>query len=277
MKMKTLVTAFTLISFALALNSCKKNKDADEFETTFELSGNQAVAENLTQDANDVLNEAAIDQNFMGGHTPTQTTGILSCATVTVTPLMGWPKTVVIDFGAGCTSPNGVTRKGIINVVVSDSIRKSGSTAVMTFTNYFVNGYKKEGTITWTNTSTPNAVSWSRECVNGKITAPDGRYWLHSGIMYVVQTAGSSTPYNTLDDVFSITGNRTVTNAGGASRTSTVLTALQKKAICANIDKGTVKIQGPNHYAIIDFGDGTCDNLATLSIDGRAPRTITLR
>lgn len=283
MKIKTLLTAFTLVAFVVALNSCKKNKDADEFETTFELSGDQAIADNLTQDANDVLNEAAIDKNLMGTNRPggtgiaNGTTGILSCATLTVTPINGWPKNIVIDFGTGCTSPNGITRTGKINVTLSDSLRKSGSIAVITFDNYHVSGYKKEGTITWTNTSVPGGKSWNRKVENGKITAPNGNYWLHSGIMDIVQTAGVATPQDLLDDVYSITGNRTVTNAAGKTRTATVLTALQKKTICANIDKGTVKIQGPNHYAIIDFGDGTCDNLATLSIDGRTPRTITLR
>jgi hypothetical protein len=52
---------------------------------------------------------------------------------------------------------------------------------------------------------------------------------------------------------------------------------LQKKTICDNIDKGTYQIQGPNHVAVIDFGDGTCDNQASISIDGRPARQFTLR
>ena len=278
MKPKILLIAFTLSSFVFSFVSCKKNDHtADEYETTFELSGDQAIADNLTEDANDVFTEAATDKDLMGGRTPTETTGILSCATVTVTPLLGFPKTIVIDFGTGCTSPNGVTRIGKINIVLSDSVRSTGSTAVMTFVNYFVSGFKKEGIITWTNTSLPGSRSWQRKVENGKITAPDGRYWLHSGIRNVVQTAGVNTPNTILDDVFSITGNHTVTNAAGNTRVITTLTPLQKKVICENIDKGTIKVQGPNHYAIIDFGDGTCDRLATISIDGRAPRTILLR
>ena len=276
MKIKTLVTAATLAAFALSLNSCKKNDAADEFETTFQLSGDQAIADNLTQDANDVYTEAAAQNNLMGNG-PVGSTGVLGCATVTITPLIGWPKTIVIDFGAGCTDPNGNTRSGKLNVVLSDSVRRPGSTAVMTFINYRVNGYKKEGTVTWTNTSSANVVSWQRKVENGKITAPSGNYWLHSGIKDVIMTAGSGTPGNVLDDEYSFTGNHTVTNSSGASRTATVLTALHKKTACANIDQGTVKIQGPNHYAIIDFGNGTCDNLATISIDGRTPRTIVLR
>ena len=94
--------------------------------------------------------------------------------------------------------------------------------------------------------------------------------------MYVTQTAGVGT-LTLLDDIFSITGNHSVTNSAGRTRDCTVLEALQKKTACSNIDKGKLKVQGPNHFALIDFGDGTCDNLATISIDGRAPRTIILR
>ncbi|HMJ48070.1 MAG TPA: hypothetical protein VK498_12125, partial [Ferruginibacter sp.] len=194
MKIKQLLVAITLIVLAISFNSCKKDKDAiDEFETTFELSGDQAIADNLTEDAGDVLNEVALDKGLMGTNGPvgpSGTMGILTCATVTVTPLTGFPKTIVIDFGVqGCAS-NGIFRRGKINILLTDSLRKSGSVATMTFDNYFVNGYKKEGIITWTNTSTPGSKSWNRTCTNGKITAPDGRWWKHDGTQAIVQTAG---------------------------------------------------------------------------------------
>lgn len=280
MKIKQLLVAFTMVSFAVAFNSCKKNKDAvDEMETTFELSGDQAIADNLTQDANDVFNEVTTDNNLQGeGFAPQSGTpqNIIPCATITITPAQGFPKTITIDFGTSCTH-RGITRSGKIIVVLSDSVRRPGATAVMNFDNYYVNFYKKEGTITWTNTSTPGTKSWSRKCENGKITAPNGNYWLHSGMQFITQTAGVLTPHDFTDDVFSITGGNTVTNSAGRTRDCTILEALQKKFACANIDKGKLKVQGPNHYAIIDFGDGSCDNLATISIDGRPPRTIVLR
>ena len=280
MKIKFLLPACSMLLLSIA--SCKKEKTTDttDVAATIELSTAQGRADNLTQDANEVLNEAAVSNNFMGSSftaNGVQTAGILSCATVTVTPLMGFPKNIVIDFGpTGCTSPNGVTRKGKILVTVTDSLRIPGSVATMTFQNYFVNNWKKEGTITWTNTSTPGIKSWHRVCQNGKITAPNGNYWLHSGAQDIVQTAGVATHLNLMDDVYSITGARTVTNAAGITRTGTILTALQKKTICDWIDKGTYRVQGPNHVAIIDYGNGTCDNIATVSIDGGAAQTITL-
>ncbi len=283
MKLKNYLVGFALISIVAGFSSCKKdgsNSSSNEVATTVELSGDQAISDNLNSDAENVLNEAAIDNN-VAGSTPvgiTQTMNVLGCATVTVTPLQGFPKNIVIDFGAGCTSQSGtVERKGKINITLSDSLRKSGSIAVMTFDNYYVGGFKKEGTITWTNTSQNGIKSWTRQCTDGKVTTPHGHYWLHSGTQNVVQTEGSATPHNLLDDVFFITGSHTVTNAAGQSRTSEITQALEKKTSCENIDKGSIKIQGPNHYAIIDYGDGTCDHEATISIDGSNPITFQLR
>jgi hypothetical protein len=278
MKIKQFLFAFAILSLAIGFNSCKKNNEtvAEEFENTFEASGNQAVTNNLSQDAEDVFLEVAQDNNIAGNFVPEPVNNIIPCATITITPATGFPKTIVIDFGTSCTH-NGITRSGKINILLTDSVRKTGSIATMTFTNYFVNLYKVEGTYKWTNTSTPNTRSWDRVTTAGKITAPDGRYWNHEGSRSVTQTAGVGTATPT-DDIFSVfPGTHTVTNSSNISRTCTILEALQRKVACSNIDKGKIKVQGPNHYATIDFGDGTCDNLATLSIDGRTPRTITLR
>ncbi|TAL44474.1 MAG: hypothetical protein EPN92_08750, partial [Chitinophagaceae bacterium] len=212
MKVKNLFTLFAFSS-ALILNACQK-QDAEpdpEIETTFNMSEDQAVSESLNDDANVVFFESAVNANLYRTTQPVQTTNSLSCATVTVTPQNSFPKTIVIDFGAGCTSADGITRKGKINIVLSDYVHNNGSTAVITFDNYYTLGYKVEGTITWTNTSTPNEISWSRQVSNGKVTVPlSGYYWLHEGIKYVTQTAGANTPLNLLDDVYSVTGNHTV-------------------------------------------------------------------
>lgn len=273
MKTKNLVLIFALGAFALV--SCKKDNDDQidpEVATTFQLSEDQAISESIADDANALFLEAAINAGLVGA----RTSATSSCANVHVTT-GNWPKTITIDFGSGCTSNDGITRKGKIIIVLSDSVHIPGTTAVMTFDQYHVENFKVEGTITWTNTSTQNGVSWTREIDNGKVTAPNGNYyWLHEGIKYVSQVAGVTTPYNILDDVYSVTGNHTVTNPDGKSRTAEVIEALEKKVICHNVSKGKIKLQGPNHYAIVDYGDGTCDRVATISIDGNTPRTILL-
>ena len=92
-----------------------------------------------------------------------------------------------------------------------------------------------------------------------------------------MQTSGSNTPGEIIDNVFPTTGTSTVTNAAGVTRTANITSALEKKVACDNLDKGTVKVQGSSHYAVIDYGDGTCDRLAIISIDGGNPVTILLK
>lgn len=272
---------FLLLLFIVTSSSiffaCKKENISGEIESTFDLSGKQAISENLTDDANNILEETTESLGLSGNKEPLICMGTASCATVTVSP-GSFPKNITIDFGtSGCNGPfSNITRRGIIHVILSDSFRIPGSTAVMTFENYYVNNYKKEGTITWTNTSTINVKSWTRQVVDGKITAPDGRFWFHNGIKNITQVAGVITPRNLLDDEYSITGNSTVTNETGVSRDAIIQTALHKAMVCEHVDSGTIRFQGPSHYATLDYGNGTCDNIATIAIDNYSPRTITL-
>lgn len=275
-KTKLILTLIVGLIFT-GLSSCKKNNSiSGEIETTFDLSGKQAINESLTDDANKLLDETTESLGLSGNKAPLINNGTLSCATVTVSS-GAFPKTITLDFGNGCTNPNSnIERSGIINIVLSDSFRLTGSTAVMTFDNYYVNGYKKEGTITWTNTSTATVRSWSRQVVNGKITAPDGRFWFHNGLKQITQVAGYNTPRILLDDAFSITGSSLITNSSGDSRTATIETPLHKRVACDHVDEGSIRFQGPNHFATLDFGNGTCDAIATISINNYQPRTITL-
>ena len=279
MKLKKIL-AFLSLPSVFFFGSCKKDTtEVDpEIETTFVLSENQAVSESADDDANVIFFDAAVNANLYRTGQLVETSGVLSCATVTVTPQNSFPKTIVVDFGTGgCASADGITRKGIINITLSDYLHNSGSTAVITFDNYYVSGYKVEGTITWTNTSTQGSFSWTRQVSNGKLTSPlDGYYWLHEGTKNVTQTAGGDTPLNLLDDVYSVTGNHTVTNPAGKTRTATIIEALIKQTTCHNVSQGKIKIEGPNHFAIVDYGNGTCDKVATISIDGQPSRTILL-
>lgn len=282
--MKTIIHSTMLfLALAITTTSCKKENAITEVstaeqETTFEISTGQAFADNVTEDANAVFMEAAASRNLLGGNSQSiTTTNGLNGATISVTPANTFPKTITINFGNGLTAANGVTRSGKITVVLSDYVTTTGSTAVITFANYAVNGFKKEGTIIVTNKSTATAKAWQRKVENGKITAPNGRYWLHSGIRDAVQITGAATPNTLLDDTYLITGNHSVTNAAGKTKNCYITEALEKEVVCDNIATGKLKVEGSNHTAIIDFGNGDCDKIATVSINGSALRTITLR
>jgi hypothetical protein len=69
------------------------------------------------------------------------------------------------------------------------------------------------------------------------------------------------------DNIFSITGSWTTTFATG-TRTSTIMQPLRIRMNCPHIVRGIIEVVRNNNTATIDFGDGTCDNLATVTING---------
>src|SRR5688572_29364527 len=121
MKTKNLLPLLAL-AFTVVFTSCKKD-DVDpatpapaEIEATFAMSSNQAIADYLTEDANDIMLKVTEEKNLDGNFTGTPETNNLICATITVTPQNGFPKTVIIDFGPlpGCTDSFNITRSGQI-------------------------------------------------------------------------------------------------------------------------------------------------------------------
>lgn len=279
MKITSLLAILT--AGTVFISSCKKTDitDAgttDEMNATTELARNEAIAESMVADDNDVLFEAARDRDLDGAKDPNGTSNfIFGCANVTVTPLVGFPKQITIDFGTGCTN-NGITRKGKILITLTDTLRQPNSKAIMTFDNYYVNNFKRGGKITWTNTSVLPVRSWERRVDTGSITAPNGNQWQHNSIKSITQIQGAATPHIHLDDVFSISGAGTTTNAAGVSRSHTILIPVEKAFVCPWPRSGRVKITGPNHFVLLDYGAGTCDNNATISIDGGTPMPIQL-
>ena len=283
--------SFKIISYAIlgimliAQTACKKdnNTGTNDSDTSYDLSSKQAISENLTEDVNNLVFTTIDDKNFSfkNYNNGSVDNGLPPCATVTVTG--GIPKVITINFGSGCTDTFGIFRSGIIQISLSDSVRNYGSTATVTFNNYHVNRFKKEGTIIWTNLTANTATTtrtWSREVQNGRITdTTDYRYWLHSGTRTVTQYVGVGTPRTRYDDRYKIyNGTGSVTNTAGVTMTTSIVDTLFKSFLCPHIDKGTIRFDRSGHYAILDYGNGTCDNIATVTIDGNTsnPRTVIL-
>lgn len=200
-----------------------------------------------------------------------------SCATVTLnnTDPDTYPKIMTLDFASGCTGIDGLTRKGKIIATLSGRIRTAGTSITISFDNYSVNDFKLEGEFSITNNSGNSGLSFTTQTTNGKLTYPGGTlYYTHSGNHTLTQTAGAGTP-SFLDDSFSLTGSGTTTSSLGNSLTVNITTPLVKKATCANIVSGVEQFTYNNINGTLDFGDGSCDNLAALTI-GSYHQTVIL-
>jgi hypothetical protein len=297
---RTILGAFLLGSMAW-LASCQKDDStpaAANLETAVAASNAEAA-----QDAsfNEVFDDVAgIDDATAGddlGIYGTSGDGIFSgqaaggnldgtnqprarCFTVTVTPRERgvFPKTVTIDFGTGC-EVRGHLRKGKIITVYTGRMHVPGSSATTTFENFAIDSFAIEGKHTLTNATRPggNNRVFTATVEGAKITNTNSGAWCAwSGTRTRTQVEGNGTPFFPVDDVFEVTGNRRVTCSDGKSWTSEVTTPLVRKFTCRWFVSGVLTIKFNDGEANLDFGNGDCDNQATLTVNGQS-REITLR
>jgi len=241
------------------------------------MSSSSASVDNLYNDTYDVLAQTTTSSATLSGRTVAagRVDGVDSfatCTILTITPndVNTYPKTVKLDFGSGCTSWYGVTRSGIITYTFSGKFKNPGTTVTAEYTNFKVNGYKLEGSYSITNnTSLANGVLFNSSVTNGKVTYPDGITWYtYSGTKTVKQTAGiGSLNYN--DYVFAVTGAHSYASSAGKTLTDSITTPLVKQATCKNIVSGVVAFTyNGSITGTLDYGNGACDSLATLTIKG---------
>ncbi|HYM94291.1 MAG TPA: hypothetical protein VET23_09145 [Chitinophagaceae bacterium] len=204
-----------------------------------------------------------------------------SCVTVTIThtnyPSI-FPVKVVIDFGTqGCTCLDGHTRKGKIINVYSGRLIVPGAGSTTTFDNFYIDTIKVEGDYSITNTSTSNARQFTVNVSNAKLSKPSGNYTQWESHKTITQIDGLGTPDYPRDDVFGITGSsqgRAVRGNLLVAWQSNITNSLIKKFACRWIVQGkisTVRTTSSNtaaSIAVLDFGNGDCDNKATVTVNG---------
>jgi hypothetical protein len=208
--------------------------------------------------------------------------GSSGCATVTWANAIGtFPNTCTIDFGTGCTGRNGRIIAGQIIVEESAGYFEAGSVRHITTNNLTVDGNSLEFDRTVTNLGLSEGtgqMSWSVVVTGTRVKASDGSTATWSANRTRTMTAGLETPEVIEDDVYEITGTDTGTCHQGNTFTATITTPLVKAMSCHWIQSGVVEIEsdGRRGDRSIDFGDGTCDNKATLTTP-RGSREITIR
>lgn len=191
-----------------------------------------------------------------------------------------WPKTVTIDFGSeGCEGPFGNIRQGMITINITDRYLKPGSVRIVTFNNFYINGYKVEGTKTVINEgwNDDGFMYFTAELTGGKVVTPAGKVITHQFSRTRTWIEGELTKRWRWDDKYLIEGVATGVNRFGKAYTRTITTPLTLAVSCRWIISGTVEIQPEDHAMILlDYGNGECDDIATITINGET-REIKLR
>lgn len=260
------ITAAVTISIFL-FTACKKGDNATGEDTGY--AQDHATLEKTYDDAQNISDQAAAS----GGTLSTYRVGgtILSgCATVTHDSV-NLPHTITVDFGpTNCLCQDGNYRRGKIIITYTGHYKDAGSVHSIAFDNYFVNDNQVTGTKTVTNmgTNSSNQVYYTINVSGSIILANNAGTISWTSTRTRTWTAGYSTSaWN--DDEYEITGSGSVTRANGHTFTLNITSPLHVATDCRWISQGTLQITPQNAVVrTLDYGNGTCDALATLTVNG---------
>jgi len=264
--MKKIISALLmcfLAWFTFSIGSCKREElDTETVSTTDNALCESEFLRVFPETNGYAIGEEGVQRTILGNSIQSL------CPRDSVDPadtLDGFPVTLWMDYGtAGCVGPDGKTRKGIVRAVFNQSWDSSNATVDIFLDNYYVNNIHYEGTVQVTKTSN----SFTQRVLNGKCTKADWTIlWACDRTMTWV--AGQSTPTDPTDDVYEFSGTANGTNRELKTFEVEITSPLVRSKACTWITKGTMTLTPEGKAArTVDFGNGACDNIATLTING---------
>jgi hypothetical protein len=271
----SLLIGITVTLFALSTGCKKDENDNEDFKTTAEDIGQ---SESVSSDVDNITSEFAKSGTFSIECSQNQTYDQFNLSTCAVVTNDSINHILTIDFGTGCVGHDGKTRSGKLIVTYNGTgYFDAGSSWVVTFDNFHVGNRHVEGTRSVVNNGLNGSgnMTWTINAQNMKITRADGswRSWNSLRTRELVSGYGDNTWTN---DIYVINGTTTGTNSNGES-VSCTLSNITRDHSCHYITSGIIAVTPSNRpMRSIDFGTGTCDDIATVTKNGNS-RTIQLR
>tara|TARA_R110002050_G_scaffold59259_2_gene132632 strand:- start:84340 stop:85200 length:861 start_codon:yes stop_codon:yes gene_type:complete len=278
MKKHNFFTAFAVV--LMTVWSCQKGDTSETQLSDLSLSESVAVVASIDEV------EGLIDENIFyadsfldfsettgkGGHH--DRSGFFANCTTFEIATVDNTVTITIGFEESCTDRDGNNLSGTIILVRT---KETGNyDASITFTDLTVNGYVINGTKTYTKIAENNN---GNPEVSGSVdisVTTDAGVITKTGSRTLEVTVGSDTD-TYLDDEITITGSSTYTSADGIVIHTEITPSLVKPAGCKYIAQGTKQFTNDGAVSVLDYGDGTCDNSATLTAPDGTVTEIELR
>lgn len=255
---------FSLLTAAgiLLLTSCAKD-DQENLDSA--IASTDAVARTSDDAVEELVDELVFRSDSDEVVLP-------ACVEVTDSGPGVYPRLVTLDFGAGCTDAAGRTRTGMMHVSISAPWTEVGSLREVTFEDFTVTRPMQEVAIGIAGSrllerldpGSDGESRWARN-INTTLTHPDFTVdRTFSGIRRWV--AGEGDP--DADQIFGLTGSGSHAR-NGFERIRTILEEVLFDQTCGEPTAGVVLIDRPLlEDATLDYGDGSCDGVATLSAGG---------
>ena len=263
-----LLTAVATLGIAITFSSCQKEKI--DTPVTSKATASMALTD-LANNESDAAMDAA-DQSFKNE----------GCATVT-RDMTVMPHVLTIDYGtSGCVGRDGKRRQGQV-VITFDaaSFETPGVNIVTSYNNYFVGGKQISGSMTKHNNGLNSNHNLAFTVTsNIQVFDPNANTTASENVNQVFEFVDGSGTLAKSDDVYSITGSSTgIDNSGNMYAESITSPIIKKRDPGCSLFfvQGIIVNQTANQpVKSIDYGNGSCDNLANVTVNG-VTTTVTLQ
>ena len=286
--MKTKISAF-LVILSLVFFSCQKNDDslsADQSEALLKsaaITVNDLAVESAAQEANfetdfyagyeHLLRQLAHFKGKKGnllagqGHNH-YVEGEVPVVSID-TAAAGYPITITIEYGDGIATNHGRLIAGTVKIEISGEKDTDGSTRKISFTKCVIDSIGIEGTSTETFNGDNTTIRKTTNTSNVTFTLANGTVLERVGNNVREWLKGLDTPTDRTDDMIQTTGSVNVKSSTGDTYVRLITEPLINLGDCHHHVQGIIQYsQNGSLLAELNYGDGTCDNLATMTSGG---------
>lgn len=269
-----LLTIMGMLIFA----SCSNNDGLDDVETDLSTDDVEAVvlADDITSDIDNILEDDDNDFNLLGKGVEQSKSSIADCVVRTVEENPNENTiTITLDFGDGCVGKRGREFKGKIIIVYERT--DTGYSKSVTFEGFSIDGNVLEGSKSVVKVKeNENGNKEATHTVDLTLTLSTGEMVSLEGTRIREKIEGDGTILRG-DDVYLISGSWRFINKNGVEFSGTIIEKLRREYACKYIVSGVTEISKNGNVYTLDFGDGSCDNKATLTNAAGEIMEISLR
>jgi hypothetical protein len=282
--MKNLFISTALALMLVGMQSCQKSestdvKDSANLDNNLKAAVSEVISanvdENLLQDLHGICMEKydgfgdaiRINPGTFHGMSHFRIPGLSECATISVSDSV-YPKEIIIDYGEACSDIRNHTISGKIIISISDKLFNLGAVKTVVSQDLFIDSIAVDLNESYKNLGINADSNWiilrTSDIV---LTLEDNTVLVKSGVDTMKWVSGFGTTQKD-DDIFYETGSGSISINDTLIYSRTITSPLLIDRSCEFILSGTIELYKDGNTVIVDYGDGTCDSIATVTTNG---------
>ena len=188
-----------------------------------------------------------------------------SCVTVSVSSST-FPREIVIEYIKGC-STHKHDKSGKVIITLSDTITNAGAVQTIVYQDFYIDSIRVDLTATVKNQGKNTSGNWVIEKSYVQTITKGDEVAVRKNSETQEWLAGFETADRS-DNVYYLSGSGSITINDTAKYSRTITAPLLYDSSCEFIKSGIIELTRNGNVTVIDYGDGTCDDSATVTAGG---------